>query len=144
MSTAHRRRRYFIKSGLQIRYLRVILLAIILPTFLFSICLYYMIFYLMAQQLGIPESIVYNITPVLKKINFILLTGMPIISILLLFWGLIISHRIAGPVYRLEQDLEKIAKGDFSLRIKLRKKDELSSIAEGINKVLDKVEKKSG
>ena len=144
MSTAHRRRRYFIKSGLQIRYLRVILLAIILPTFLFSICLYYMIFYLMAQQLGIPESIVYNITPVLKKINFILLTGMPIISILLLFWGLIISHRIAGPVYRLEQDLEKIAKGDFSLRIKLRKTDELSSIAEGINKVLDKVEKKSG
>ena len=144
MSQPHRRRRYFIKSGLQIRYLRLILLAIILPTFLLAVCLYYLIFYLMAEQLGIPESIAYNITPVLNKINIILLIGLPVISILLLFWGLVISHRIAGPVYRLEQDLKKIAEGDFSLRIKLRKKDELTSIAEGINKVLDKIEEKKG
>jgi methyl-accepting chemotaxis protein len=144
MSQPHRRRRYFIKSGLQMRYLRLVLLAIILPTFLFALCLYYLIFYLMAEQLGIPESIAYNIIPVLNKINIILLIGLPVISILLLFWGLVISHRIAGPVYRLEQDLKKIAEGDFSLRIKLRKKDELVSIAEGINKVLDKAEGKKG
>ena len=98
----------------------------------------------MAEQLGIPESIAYNITPVLNKINVILLIGLPVISILLLFWGLVISHRIAGPVYRLEQDLKKIAEGDFSLRIKLRKKDEFASIAKAINKVLDKVEGKKG
>jgi methyl-accepting chemotaxis protein len=144
VSQLHSRKRYFIKSGLQIRYLRLILLAIILPTFLLALCLYYLIFYLMAEQLGIPESIAYNITPVLNKINIILLTGLPVISILLLSWGLVISHRIAGPVYRLEQDLKKIAEGNFSLRIKLRKKDELASIAEGINKVLDKVEGKKG
>jgi len=113
MSRPNRRRRYFIKSGMQARYLRLILLAIALPTFLFSFCLYYLFFYLMAQQLGIPESIIYNIAPVLSKINLILLLGLPVISILMLLWGLIISHRIAGPVYRLEQELDKILKGDF-------------------------------
>ncbi|MBM3255697.1 MAG: methyl-accepting chemotaxis protein [Candidatus Omnitrophica bacterium] len=139
MPGPNRRKRYLMKSRLQNRYLRLILLAIVLPTFLFSFCLCYLVFYLMAEQLGIPESIAYNITPVLAKIGVILLLGLPVISILLLLWGLVISHRIAGPVYRLEQELDKISKGDFSLRIRFRKKDELASIAQGINKVLDKI-----
>jgi methyl-accepting chemotaxis protein len=78
------------------------------------------------------------------KISIIILLGLPVVSTLLLLWGLVISHRIAGPVYRLEQELDKISKGDFSLRIRFRKKDELASIARGINKVLDKVQGRSG
>jgi len=142
MSKPNRRKGYFIGSGLQFRYLRLILLAIALPTVLVSICLYYLIFYLMAEQLGIPESIAYNIIPVLKKINIILFLGLPVIAFLLLLWGVVISHRIAGPEYRLEQELDKIAKGDFARRIKFRRKDELAGIAHGINKVLDKIEGK--
>ena len=142
MYKPNRRKKYYIKSGLQARYLGLIVLAVTLPAFLFSFCLYYLIFYLMAEQLGIPESIAYNITPVLGKINLILLLGLPLIVIALLLWGLFISHRIAGPIYRLEKELAKIAGGDFSLRIKLRRKDELVSIAEGINRVLDRVEGK--
>ncbi len=143
MARQERRKRYLIKTGFQLRYLGLILIAIILPTILFSACLYYAIFSLMAEQLGLPESIAYNITPVLNKINFTILVGFPVITTALLFWGLLISHRIAGPMYRLEQDLDKIAKGDLSLRIRLRRKDEVGSIAEVINKVLDKIEAKS-
>jgi methyl-accepting chemotaxis protein len=51
-------------------------------------------------------------------------------------------HRIAGPIDRLEKELDKIAKGDFSLRLKIRRKDELHSIAEGINKVLDRIKER--
>lgn len=142
MPASNRRRRYFIKSGLQGKYLRLIFMAIALPTFLFSFCLCYLVIYLMAEQLGIPESIAYNITPVVIKISIIIILGLPLVSGLLLFWGLVISHRIAGPVYRLEQELAKISRGDFSVRIKFRTKDELASIAEGINKVLDKVQGK--
>lgn len=66
-----------------------------------------------------------------------------IVSALLISWRiLILSHRLAGPIYRLERDLEDIAKGNFSIRIKFRKKDELKSIAEGINKILDEMEKR--
>lgn len=142
MAKLERRKRYFIKRELQSRYLKLILVAIILPTFLFSACLYYLIFYLMAEQLGVPESIAYNLIPVLHKINLILVVGLPIISVAILFWGLIVSHRIAGPVYRLEKDLERMEKGELGLRIKIRKKDELGSIAEGINRLLDKVQGK--
>jgi len=66
-----------------------------------------------------------------------------IIALLLFSWRiLVLSHRLAGPMYRLEKDLEDIAKGNFSIRIKFRKKDELKSIADGINRILDEMEKK--
>ncbi|MBU1888107.1 MAG: hypothetical protein KKB46_02810 [Candidatus Omnitrophica bacterium] len=66
-----------------------------------------------------------------------------IIALLLFSWRmLVLSHRLAGPIYRLEKDLEDIAKGNFSIRIKFRKKDELKSIADGINRILDEMEKK--
>lgn len=144
MGRQERRKRYFIKSGLQSRYLRLILLAIVLPVLLLAGCLYYLIFALMAQQLGIPESIAYNLTPVLHKINLILLLGLPVISIAILLWGVFITHRIAGPIYRLEQDLERIARGDSALRINIRRKDELRSIAEGINRILEGPGQKRG
>lgn len=66
-----------------------------------------------------------------------------IVVVFLLSWRiLILSHRLAGPIYRLEKDLQDIAKGNFSMRIRFRKKDELKSIAEGINKILDEIEKR--
>ncbi len=66
-----------------------------------------------------------------------------LIVLILFSWRmLILSHRLAGPIYRLEKDLADIAKGNFSIRIKFRKKDELRSIADGINKILDEMEKR--
>jgi methyl-accepting chemotaxis protein len=54
----------------------------------------------------------------------------------------LLSHRIAGPVFRLERDLEEIAEGRFDRRITFRKKDEMRGIAEKINKLLDKVQER--
>lgn len=135
-----RRRRLLIKMAMQFRFLRMVLIAMLAPTIFVSACLYYFIFYLLAQQLAIPESIAYNLIPVIKKINFTLLVGFPLLVALILLWGLILSHRYAGPIYRLEKELDSIAEGNFNIRIKLRKHDELISIADRINKVLDKVQ----
>jgi len=137
-----RRRRYLVKKGMQLRYLVLILTSALLPTVLIGICLYWLIFSMMAQQLGFPESIAYNLLPVISRVNHILIIGLPILLLLMLGWGLFLSHRIAGPIYRLERALDRIAKeGDFSVRVKFRKKDELGSIAEGLNKVLERAQK---
>jgi len=46
---------------------------------------------------------------------------------------LIITHRIAGPLHRLETDLGEIAKGNLTKNIRLRKKDEFKDLAAIIN-----------
>lgn len=46
---------------------------------------------------------------------------------------LIGSHKIAGPIYRLERSLESIGNGDLSQRIIFRKYDAVDGLADDIN-----------
>ena len=52
----------------------------------------------------------------------------------------ILSHRMAGPVYRFEQTCKAIAKGDFSQRVRLRKGDQFTELQDDFNKMMDRVE----
>ncbi|NQU95566.1 MAG: hypothetical protein HQ549_04980 [Candidatus Omnitrophica bacterium] len=134
--------KYLTKNPLQFKFLVLILLSIMIPLFLVGGCLYYFIFQVMAEQLAIPESIAQNLIPVLNKINFLIILGMPVVIFLLFILGIILTHRLIGPLKRLEDDLTKISKGDYSIRLKLRKDDDLRPIAEVINKIINKLEKK--
>ena len=51
-----------------------------------------------------------------------------------------VSHRIAGPVYRLEQELIQIGEGDLSRRLVLRKNDDLKKMANEMNNVMDRLD----
>lgn len=133
----------FIKTNtLQFKFLIYILLSMLIPLFLAAGCLYYLIFQIMAEQLAIPESIAYNLIPVLNRINFILLVSLPPVVILLFVWGVILTHRFVGPLERLEDDLKKISKGDYSIRVQIRKDDDLRPVADVINDIVDKLERK--
>lgn len=135
-------RRQWILPGVQVKYLRLLVVAMVLPTLLVGAALYYLILNIIAKEIAFPEAIASILFPAIQKINIMLLIGVPIIFILLFIWGVILSHRFSGPIYRLEQDLKKIAAGDYSLRIKFRKKDEIQYIADAINRVLDKFQGK--
>ena len=54
----------------------------------------------------------------------------------------IVSHKMAGPVYRFEQTCKAIAKGDFSQRVHLRKGDQLTDLQDKFNKMMDRKKKK--
>ncbi|MCK4463592.1 MAG: hypothetical protein KAU58_04710, partial [Candidatus Omnitrophica bacterium] len=97
--------RLFRGSKLQFRYLMLVIISMLVPTLIVGSCLYYFIFTIMAEQLGIPEAIAINLIPVLKKINFMLITGLIPLFLLLFSWGLILSHRFSGPLERVEKDL---------------------------------------
>jgi len=131
----------FTKSSLQHKYLGLILLSILLPLFIVGGCLYYVMFQVMAEQLAIPESIAHNLIPVLHRINFLLLVSMPPIIILLIVWGASLTHRFLGPLSRLEEDIRKISEGDYSVRISLRKDDDLAPVGKVMNQIIDKLEK---
>lgn len=136
------RLRFVTKNPLQLKYLVLILVSIMLPLLIVGGCLYYLIFQLMAEQLAIPESIAYNLIPVVEKINFLLIVGIPPIIVLLFIWGAILTHRLIGPLARLQGDLKKISDGDHSIRLKVRKNDDLRFLVNAINKIIDRLEKK--
>lgn len=137
------RTKYLTGSRIQMRYLSLLMVSILVPLVFLGGCLYYLIFTIMAEQLGIPEYIAYNLFPVIKKINMILLAGIPPIFALIIWWGIVLSHRFAGPMERLETELKRISEHcDYKCRLRLRKNDDLKSIADVVNELLERIEEK--
>lgn len=64
----------------------------------------------------------------LSSIIVIVITGIAAI-----FITLFTSHKIAGPLYRIEKDIEQVASGNLRQEFNLRQGDEVRPIAEGLN-----------
>lgn len=57
--------------------------------------------------------------------------------IFILFISIFLSHKIAGPIYRIEKDLKALSKdGDLTRVFRLRKKDEMQEVVQAINVML--------
>lgn len=131
-----RRPPWLTKHPIQSRYLFIVLMSMLCPTLVLAGCLYFVIFRLMAEQFALPEGIYIMLMPVFYKINVLLMIGMPILFVVIFFWGLIVSHRFAGPIERMERDLDEVISGNLEKTIELRKNDDLTGVAERINRII--------
>ena len=134
---------FLVQNRLELHYLRLLALSLILPTLLVGGCLYYLIFYLLAEQIGIPEAVVERLSPVVQQVNIFLMISVPILFVVLISVGIFLSRKLAGPIERLEEELAEIIEGNMmSKRLRVRKNDELKPITDSVNILLDKIEKK--
>ena len=133
-----KRKKKFIGSSFQKKLLLLIFASAIIPTSIVTAALYYLIFNLLAWQIGIPEAIAYNLIPVVRKINLIILVSLPIVFSFIWLIALELSHRISGPLFRLERELGERLAGKGHGHIKLRPKDELRALVDKINKLINK------
>ncbi|MBL7181359.1 MAG: methyl-accepting chemotaxis protein [Pseudomonadota bacterium] len=53
--------------------------------------------------------------------------------VVIFFFGVIISHRMAGPIYRIRHTLDQMVQGELGGEIRLRSKDDFKSLAENVN-----------
>ncbi|MBI5190727.1 MAG: hypothetical protein HZA22_08635 [Nitrospirae bacterium] len=60
-------------------------------------------------------------------------------SALVFVASLLMSHRVSGPVYRFEKTAESLRGGDFSVDVRLRRLDEMSDVAEEMDKAVKAV-----
>jgi len=54
--------------------------------------------------------------------------------------GIFMSHRIAGPVYRIAADIDRVLSGERGVRVNLRRSDALVDLAEKVNQLLEHVD----
>src|SRR3989338_6276371 len=127
------RMKWFMRHPIQAKYLLLVLLAMLAPMILMGFCFYTLVFDLMAKQLVFPEAIFGNLVPVINRINNLLSLTLPVLALVILWCALIISHRFAGPIERLEKDLDQILSGDSRHRVHLRKNDDLRGVADRVN-----------
>ena len=103
----------------------------------------YYLFYNLAQtgiQLGLPATHPYF--QFLEQQNLLmnwifLITAGVVLSVILL-WGAVISHRIAGPVYRICKHLQTMAETKKVSEVSFRKNDYFPELADSLNSYLKK------
>lgn len=73
---------------------------------------------------------------------FTLLVLILLYCLVIFVWGVYLTHRIAGPVYRITQGLRQAAEGNLKQRLILRKHDWLKETADAFNALMEYLEKK--
>ena len=138
----NRRRTAFVKHPIQRKYLKFILAAMCLPTVFMTACLYYLIWQAVAHELAVPELIAQSLLPALQRVNYILLVGIPVVFATIFYFAVQLTHRLAGPIYRIETSLADIIKTrDFKKSIHIRKDDDLQILVDEINTVIREASK---
>lgn len=147
----YRRRQYLIDHGFQYWFIsRIAILAISIILFsLFLFALVYQQYGDITVELMQPDPFSAAGIKTVSKHGSVFSLLWPVLAISLagtllvtFFFGLILSHRMAGPVYRIRMVLKEMAEGDVSGILRLRKKDAFQPLAESINSLKDSWRKK--
>ncbi len=135
MRVKNRRKRLIISSGLQFRYVGSVLFAMLFVSLVVGYFIYQNIWNVLLN-----ESRYNDWSPFLnavkdqtdKQIFF----GVAISIVLMMIVSVYMSHKIAGPLYRLKKCLLDVAKGDLSFEMRLRKGDELTDLVDDFNEMM--------
>ncbi len=65
----------------------------------------------------------------LQSVNKSLVPKIAILSVFIFFAGIFLSHKIAGPMYRIERSAEAIERGDLRVNFRVRRGDEMRDTA---------------
>jgi methyl-accepting chemotaxis protein len=93
------------------------------------------LYYLMAHAAGSaarPEVLLVILPP--------LLLNDLVIMLLFIVLGILVTHRIAGPVYRIEVDIERVLAGEKGVRVRTRKRDAFPDLAERVNELIERID----
>ncbi|MBI5810609.1 MAG: methyl-accepting chemotaxis protein [Deltaproteobacteria bacterium] len=129
------RRKYLIKPGFQIKHAITIFINIVI----FSIILGFIIFYPLYGDLYSASSLdeQARISAIVLYLHKRFWLGLLIVAILAGVNAIFSTHRVVGPVYRFEKTLEAIIGGDYSCRIRIRKRDEFREIEALLNRLAE-------
>lgn len=130
----HRRRTFLIKTGLQLRYMGVIVSTMLLVAFGVGWIIYSTSW---NRIVGTPDLTIDKLAEIFDAVNAILIKWVAIFIVVIASLSVFVSHKIAGPVYRFERSAKVIASGDLTQRVRLRHGDELRELQDAFNTMTD-------
>lgn len=125
------RKRYLIKKGFQLRFMIIIILSMLLIALVTSWSIYSAVIETLYNQFYGE-----NLALIKHAISYKLFIRSLLLIFAIAVISIFISHRMAGPVYKFEQTIKALAKGNEVKEIGLRKKDEFYDLAIAINSLI--------
>lgn len=131
-----KRRTIFIKKSLQLRYMLMIIFSVLIGLGIMAFELTVTLDEIFDRYPVLVQPLYDNLLPIMT--SFAYKISLYVLCVVVI--SALVSHKMAGPVYRFEQVCKAIAKGDYSQRVHLRQGDQLTELQDEFNKMMDKVE----
>lgn len=132
-----KRKIYYIEKKFQTKYLLLTLLLLLTYTFAFLIILFAP--YVLALFLDNPLAEKAEASKVMLILHRNIWPAIGAVIILFGAISIFVTHKIAGPLYRLKKSLSLITQGNLDVKITLRKGDDLKDLAEHVNMLVDEL-----
>jgi methyl-accepting chemotaxis protein len=101
------------------------------------------------EENGAKKTVTYTTTrdiPGVNRLELILppllINNLAIMAFIIVI-GIFATQRVAGPIYRMEKDIERVLGGEKGVRIKIRRKDSFPHLAAKVNGLIERSEKSS-
>ncbi|MFH1395708.1 MAG: hypothetical protein ABIH09_06095 [Candidatus Omnitrophota bacterium] len=132
MKKFQKRKKLLVSKRFQTKYICLILLFMFIAALVTGYTVYFTTWSMFGEKLAAvyPQGLLFDIV---KKVNMVLLMRLFFLSPVVVFIALVLSNRIAGPIYSMKVFLNKVRDGKYEERLRLRKKDELHDLAGSIN-----------
>lgn len=129
-----RRSQVLVDRGLQIRFTKFVLLFAFIASVVTGLAVFYTTFTMLGEKLAdvYPQG---RLVAIFRSAHVAFFVGMMVILPIIAYVAILFSHRIAGPLPKIYEALRGIGKGQFDVRLTLRKHDELRELVEAINEM---------
>ena len=131
-----RRTNYFTSVKFQLRYVGLILMCMFIAAGVCTYTVYCTGTAIFAEKLSsvYPQG---RLVALINSVNYNILGNILLLIPAIVLIALYLSHKIAGPIYRIERYLSDMAAGKLTTHITLRKGDEFGGVATKINVLTD-------
>lgn len=142
---AFKRKQYFIQKTFQTKIIIRFVLILVLGSIITGMGLYFLAANELETRLYTAHMTITNTREILLP-TIILTTVIVFIllALITIYTVLYLSHRIAGPLYKFEKITEEIGKGNLTVDVTLRKKDELTHLQNAFERMLESLQSKIG
>lgn len=133
----------FIQKKFQIRSIMTVVSIIAISGFLSGILLYFMLSSELSSELKVAHQQLQNtwesLAPAIFFGNILTVIVTSIVAGIAVLYQ---SHKIAGPMYRLQKMCEEVSNGNYNPVTSLRKADQLTALAQSFASMIDALREK--
>lgn len=132
------RKKIMVKPAYQMR----LALTFFASITVYSVILGVIIFYPLYQEMSMastPEEQAL-ISAVVLYLHKSFWPGLILVALLAAMQSILSSHRLVGPMYRFEKMVQELISGNYSLRIKIRRRDQFKEMEGYLNRLAENLE----
>lgn len=141
----YRRRNYLVDKPLQFAFAGFAIWLLLIAILIIGTTTYFITLNTILTKLETSSTFSINAYELVKEINTLLARRIGLLFIILIALAGILEifflHRIAGPIFKIQKVLRDVEEGKSFAGICLRKNDYFRSLAEQINRLMERVER---